>query len=63
MESLITTGEVKTAYSITTDANRASQKFLIAKKDPIDIFENKITAINWDARYYRNDKDIISNLI
>lgn len=64
MEGLITSGEVPTAYIITVASKVAEQKLLVSKKKPSSkIFENAVTAINWDARYYRNDKDIINNLI
>lgn len=63
MENLITAGEVPTAYIISFAARAGEQKFLVASKKPIDVFENEVTAINWDDRYYRNDKDIINNLI
>ena len=62
-ESLVTTGQVKTVYSITTDDGKDEQKYLVSSKKPIDIFENEITAVNFDPRFYRNDKDIINNLI
>lgn len=63
VEPLITEGQLKTAYSITTDDRKDEQKFIIASKKPIDIFENEVTAYNFDERYYRNDKDIANNLI
>ena len=62
-ESLVTTGQVKTVYSITTDDRKDEQKYLVSSKKPIDIFENEITAVNFDPRFYRNDKDIVNNLI
>lgn len=63
MEALVLEGQVKTAYSITTDDRKDEQKFIIASKTPVDIFENEVTAYNFDERYYRNDKDIENNLI
>lgn len=63
IESLVITGQVKTVYSITTDTRQNEQKFLVSVKKPIDVFENEVSAINFDDRYYRNDKDIINNLI
>lgn len=63
IESLVTTGQVKTVYSVTTDDRQNEQKFLVSSKRPIDVFENEVNAINFDDRYYRNDKDIINNLI
>lgn len=63
MEALVTTGQVKTVYSVTTDDRQNEQKFLVSSKKPIDVFENEVSAINYDERYYRNDQDIINNLI
>lgn len=63
MESLVTAGQVKTVYSVTTDDRQNEQKFLVSSKKPIDVFENEVSAINSDERYYRNDQDIINNLI
>lgn len=63
LENLVTTGQVKTMYSVTTDDRQDELKFLVAKKTPKDIFENEVLAINFDERYYRNDKDILNNLI
>ena len=62
-DALITTGNVFTVYSVTTEDRQNEQKFIVAKKVPGAIFENEITAINFDERYYRRDKDIINNLI
>lgn len=63
IESLVTIGQVKTVYSVTTDDRQNELRFLVAKKVPKDIFENEVLAINFDERYYRNDKDILNNLI
>ncbi|NHC02316.1 hypothetical protein G9F31_00765 [Acinetobacter sp. 187] len=62
-ESLITVGEIPTGYIISTSTKEGEQKFLVSSKKPSAIFENDVTAINWDARYYANDKDIIKELI
>ena len=62
-EALVTIGQVKTVYSVTTDDRKNEQKFLVSSKKPVDVFENEVNAINFDERYYRNDQDIINNLI
>ncbi len=36
-----------------------SLPYLVAKREPVDQFSNTITAINYDERYYLNDKDFI----
>lgn len=63
IEALVTTGEVKTAYTITTVSNSTNQRFLVSEKRPLDIFENELTITNFDERFYRNDKDIINAII
>lgn len=62
-ESLVTQGEVKTVYSITTDDRQDDQLFLLTNKKTSGIFEHEVTAINLDERYYQNDSDIKNNLI
>lgn len=62
-EALVVDGQVKTAYSITTEATSKDQRFLVTKKDPSDVFENVVTLSNFDERFYRNDKDIINGRI
>lgn len=63
IEALVTTGEVRTAYTITTVSNSTNQRFLVSEKRPLDIFENELTITNFDERFYRNDKDIINAII
>lgn len=62
-ESLVVDGQIKTAYSITTESESKDQRFLVVKKDPSDVFENVVTLSNFDERFYRNDKDIIDGKI
>lgn len=63
LEALVIVGEVKTVYSITSDDRQSDQLFLLTEKSVNGIFENDLTAINFDERYYQNDTDIINNLI
>lgn len=63
LEALVTEGEVKTVYSITVDDRQDDELFLVSTKNRNGVFENSISATNSDERYYRNDKDIINNLI
>lgn len=62
-ESLVTEGEVKTLYTITSKSKEDSQKFLVTSKNPKGIFENEVTLSKFDERFYRNDKDIINGII
>lgn len=50
-------------YSITLSTEKDSEAFLITEKSHSGPFESEVTAINYDARYYANDKDHINNLI
>ncbi|MCU4365467.1 phage tail protein [Acinetobacter variabilis] len=50
-------------YSITLSTEKDSEAFLITEKSHSGPFESEVTAINYDARYYSNDKDHINNLI
>ncbi|WP_127493063.1 host specificity factor TipJ family phage tail protein [Acinetobacter calcoaceticus] len=63
LEALVTEGEVKTVYSITVDDRQDEELFLVSTKNRNGVFENSVSATNLDERYYRNDKDIINNLI
>lgn len=50
---------VNTIYTVVNDDTKDSLPYLVAKKDPVDKFSNTITAVNYDGRYYLNDKDFI----
>lgn len=50
-------------YSITLSTEKDSEAFLITEKSHSSPFESEVTAINYDTRYYSNDKDHINNLI
>lgn len=50
---------VNTIYTVVNDDTKDSLPYLVAKKDPVDQFSNTITAVNYDVRYYLNDKDFI----
>lgn len=50
---------VNTIYTVVNDDTKDSLPYLVAKKDPVDQFSNAVTAVNYDVRYYLNDKDFI----
>lgn len=52
-----------TNYSITLDAEKDSEAYLVSEKSASGQFETQITAINYNPLYYSNDKDHINNLI
>ena len=62
-EELVTEGQLKTVYSITTQSKGESQRFLVMSKTPTELLENELTLTNLDDRFYRNDKDIINDII
>ncbi|WP_227524366.1 hypothetical protein, partial [Acinetobacter baumannii] len=63
VEALVTEGEVKTVYSLSTDDRQDDDLFLITTKRRAGVFENELTLVNLDERYYQNDSDIKNNLI
>ncbi|WP_332604789.1 host specificity factor TipJ family phage tail protein [Acinetobacter sp. ESBL14] len=48
---------VNTTYIVVNDDTKGSLPYLVAKKEPVDQMTNTLTAINYDERYYLNDKD------
>lgn len=48
---------IKTIYTIVSDEGAGSLPFLLAEKSPVDKYANTLTAVNYDERYYLNDKD------
>ncbi|RSO39148.1 host specificity factor TipJ family phage tail protein [Acinetobacter lactucae] len=50
---------INTIYTVVNDDTKDSLPYLVVKKDPVDQFSNTITAVNYDVRYYLNDKDFI----
>ncbi|WP_436462997.1 host specificity factor TipJ family phage tail protein [Acinetobacter seifertii] len=63
VEGLVTQGEVKTVYSLSTDDRQNDDLFIITSKNRSGVFENELTLVNLDERYYQNDSDIKNNLI
>ncbi|MDV2468337.1 host specificity factor TipJ family phage tail protein [Acinetobacter chinensis] len=57
------TGYGCSKYSVTLKSENDSEAFLITEKSSSGQFESQITAINYDSRYYANDKDHIKNLV
>lgn len=54
---------VNATYSITKANEVESEAYLIQEKSPSATFESSVSAIQYDSRYYSNDKDHINNLI
>ncbi|PPC02526.1 host specificity factor TipJ family phage tail protein [Acinetobacter pittii] len=63
VEGLVIQGEVKTVYSLSTDDRQNDDLFIVTTKNRSGVFENELTLVNLDERYYQNDSDIKNNLI
>lgn len=63
VDGLVTQGEVKTVYSLSTDDRQNDDLFIVTTKSRSGVFENELTLMNLDERYYQNDSDIKNNLI
>lgn len=50
-------------YQIVSNTSPRSSAFLLSERSPQDNFTSRITAINYDARYYDADKDFVLGLI
>lgn len=53
---------VKTLYQIVRDTDVDNRTFLVTEKTPQSNFVSEIVAANYDARYYQNDRDLISTV-
>ncbi len=60
---LVVNGVAHATFSITLASDSDSDAYLIEEKDPSATFESTVRAIQYDPRYYSNDKDHINNLI
>lgn len=47
----------RATYQIGTDSDTISSVFLLTEKTPGDKLTSKLQAVNYDMRYYQNDKD------
>lgn len=60
---LVIDGVAHATFSITLASESDSDAYLIEEKDPNATFESTIRVIQYDPRYYSNDKDHINELI
>ena len=60
---LVVDGVAHATFSITLASESDSDAYLIEEKDPNATFESTVRAIQYDPRYYSNDKDHINELI
>lgn len=60
---LVVDGVAHAAFSITLATEANFDAYLIEEKDPNATFESTVRAIQYDARYYQNDKDHVNEII
>lgn len=60
---LVVDGVAHATFSITLATEANFDAYLIEEKDPNATFESTVRAIQYDPRYYQNDKDHINELI
>ena len=60
---LVVDGVAHATFSITLATESDFDAYLIEEKDPNATFESTVRAIQYDPRYYSNDKDHINELI
>lgn len=53
----------RTTFVLVAANSTRSDAFLVTAKEPIDNFSTKITAVNYDAKYWQNDKDYINGVV
>ena len=63
--SLALTNELyaRTTFVITSNNDHRKTAFILTEKTPKGIMTSEIKAINYDDRYYSNDKDLINGVI
>lgn len=45
------------------DQSRAATPFIVTEREPQDNFTSKVKAVNYDGRFYDNDRDYLDGLI
>jgi hypothetical protein len=60
---LVVDGVAHAAFSITLATESDFDAYLIEEKDPNATFESTVRAIQYDERYYQNDKDHINAIV
>lgn len=53
----------RTTFVIVANDSTRQDAFLVSEKEPVDNMTCKITAVNYDERYWQNDKDFINGII
>lgn len=53
----------RTTFLITSNTDTRKTAFILTEKSPKGLMTSDLKAINYDARYYQNDKDLINAII
>lgn len=53
----------RTTFVIVANDSTRQDSFLVSEKEPVDNFTCKVTAVNYDERYWQNDKDFINGVV
>lgn len=53
----------RTTFEIVENESPRMQAFLVEEKDARDNFVTTVRAVNYDARYYEHDKDLINGIV
>ena len=53
----------RTTFVVVANDSTRQSAFLVTEKEPVDIFTTKLTASNYDARYWQNDTDYINGVV
>lgn len=54
----------RTTYYLVADDSQDIDEFLVAERSPgSEKYTSSLKAVNYDSRYYQNDKDFINNII
>ena len=63
MMPLVTVGVAHAVFNITEATDIEADAYLISEKSAKGLFESTVSAMSYDRRYYKNDKDYINGLI
>lgn len=53
----------RTTFLVTSNTDNRKTAFILTEKSPKGVMTSELKAINYDARYYQNDKDLINSVI
>lgn len=53
----------RTTFIVVANDSTRQDAFLVTEKEPVDNYTCKVTAVNYDERYWQNDKDYINGVV